>query len=300
MSVMRFEDSLGLVGGTPVVRVTRLVKNPAVKLWAKLEGQNPMGAVKDRIAKSMIEGAEARGELVPGKIILEPTSGNTGIGLAFVARVKGYRVCIVMPESMSVERRHMLKALGAELVLTPAEEAMNGAIAHAEQMRCDDRYYMPHQFENPDNVRAHYEGTGSEIVAQVGKVDSFVAGIGTGGTIMGVSRRLREEDPNVRIIGVEPYFHDPIQGLKNLDEGYVPPIFDVGVLTEKVNVSSDEACAYARAMAKEEGIFAGQSSGAAMCAALAECEKIGSGTVVVVLPDRGEKYLSTNLFTCFG
>lgn len=299
MIAMRFDGPLGLVGGTPVVRVNRLVKNPDVTLWAKLEGHNPMGAVKDRIALYMIEGAEKSGALTADRTILEPTSGNTGIGLAFVARVKGYKVTIVMPESMSVERRQMLKAFGAELVLTPAGEGMNGAIAKAEEMSSDDRFYMPHQFENPDNVRAHYDGTGAEIVEQVGHVDSFVAGIGTGGTLMGVSGRLREHNPDVRIIGVEPYFGDPIQGLKNLDEGYIPPIFDIGCLTEKVNVSSDEACAYARATAKEEGLFAGQSSGAAMCAALAECEKLERGTVVVVLPDRGEKYLSTSLFTCF-
>lgn len=300
MSEIRAEDALGLVGGTPVVRINHINPNPEVTLWAKLEGNNPMGAVKDRIAKAMIEGAEERGELDRDKTILEPTSGNTGIGLAYVARVKRYRVAIVMPESMSVERRQVLKAFGVALILTPGEDGMNGAIAKAEEMRADPMYYMPHQFENPDNVRAHYEGTGTEIVRQVGRVDSFVAGIGTGGTLMGVSRRLREENEDVRIVGVEPFFADPIQGLKNLDEGYVPPIFDVGCLTEKVNVSSSDACVFARRLAREEGIFAGQSSGAAMAGAIRECEKLGSGTVVVVLPDRGEKYLSTPLFSCFG
>ena len=299
MDAIRAGSQIELVGNTPLVRVNNLNKNPKVTLWAKLEGDNPFGAVKDRIAKYMLEGAEERGELVPGKIVLEPTSGNTGIGLAWVAKLKGYPVEIVMPESMSMERRQILKALGAKLVLTPGDQGMNGAIAKAEEMREDPRYYMPHQFENQDNVRAHYEGTGTELVDQLGRVDSFVAGIGTGGTLMGVSRRLREEDPDVRIVGIEPYLGDPIQGLKNLDEGYIPPIFDVSCLTEKVNISSDEACAFARGLAKEEGIFAGQSSGAAMCAAVAECEKLDSGTVVVVLPDRGEKYLSTSLFTCF-
>lgn len=299
MVTMRAGSQIELVGNTPLVRVNNLNKNPKVTLWAKMEGDNPFGAVKDRIAKSMLEGAEQRGDLVPGKIILEPTSGNTGIGLAWIGKLMGYPVEIVMPESMSMERRQILKALGATLVLTPGDQGMNGAIAKAEEMREDPRYYMPHQFENADNVRAHYEGTGSEIVAQVGRVDSFIAGIGTGGTLMGVSKRLREENPDVRIVGIEPYFGQSIQGLKNLDEGYIPPIFDISCLTEKVNIAPDEACAFARALAQHEGIFAGQSSGAAMAAALTECERMESGTAVVVLPDRGEKYLSTTLFTCF-
>jgi cysteine synthase B len=290
-------DSLGLVGATPVVRINKLNPNPKVTLWAKIEGDNPFGANKDRIAKSMVEGAEARGELTPDKVILEATSGNTGIGLAWVARLKGYRCEIVMPESMSVERRRILAALGAKVVLSPGDETMGGAIARAEEMRGDARYWMPHQFENADNVRAHYEGTAPEILEQVGHVDSFVAGIGTGGTLMGASRRFREANPEVRIIGVEPFFNDPIQGLKNLDEGYVPPIWDGSCLTEKVNVSRLDAFAWTRRLLSEEAIFAGESSGAAMCAAVKECQKLEAGSVVVVLPDRGEKYLSTELFT---
>jgi S-sulfo-L-cysteine synthase (O-acetyl-L-serine-dependent) len=296
VSVSSASDSLGLVGATPVVRINKLNPNPKVTLWAKVEGDNPFGANKDRIAKTMIEGAEARGELTPEKVILEATSGNTGIGLAWVARLKGYRCEIVMPESMSIERRRILAALGAKVVLSPGAETMGGAIARAEEMRGDPRYWMPHQFENADNVRAHYEGTAAEIIAQVGHVDSFVAGIGTGGTLMGASRRLREDYPDVRVIGVEPFFNDPIQGLKNLDEGYVPPIWDGSCLTEKVNVSRLDAFAWTRRLLAEEAIFAGESSGAAMCAAVKECAKLEGGTVVVVLPDRGEKYLSTELF----
>jgi cysteine synthase B len=296
VSVSSASDSLGLVGATPVVRINKLNPNPKVTLWAKVEGDNPFGANKDRIAKTMIEGAEARGELTPEKVILEATSGNTGIGLAWVARLKGYRCEIVMPESMSIERRRILAALGAKVVLSPGAETMGGAIARAEEMRGDPRYWMPHQFENADNVRAHYEGTAAEIIAQVGHVDSFVAGIGTGGTLMGASKRLREENAAVRVIGVEPFFNDPIQGLKNLDEGYVPPIWDGSCLTEKVNVSRLDAFAWTRRLLAEEAIFAGESSGAAMCAAVKECAKLEGGTVVVVLPDRGEKYLSTELF----
>jgi len=287
-----------MVGRTPVVRINALNPNPKVRMWAKLEGYNPTGAVKDRIAKFMIEGAEARGELTKDKIVMEPTSGNTGIGLAFVAALKGYKTTIVMPDSMSVERRQILAAFGAELVLTPGGLGMNGAIEKAEEMREDVRYFMPHQFESPDNVRAHYEGTGAEILEQVGGVDVFVAGMGTGGTLMGCSRRLREDNPRVKIVGVEPYEGRPIQGLKNMDEGYIPPIFDLGILDEKVNYTPEESCEAARELTLTEGLFVGMSSGAALCAARDQARKMDSGTLLVIFPDRGEKYLSTPVFRC--
>lgn len=287
-----------MVGRTPAVKINSLNPNTNVAIWAKLEGYNPTGAVKDRIAKYMIEGAEARGELTKEKTVMEPTSGNTGIGLAFVAALKGYRTTIVMPDSMSVERRQILAAFGAELVLTPGKLGMNGAIAKAEEMRSDPRYFMPHQFENPDNVRAHYEGTGAEVLEQIGHVDVFVAGMGTGGTLMGCSRRLREDNPDVKIVGVEPYPDRPIQGLKNMDEGYIPPIFDMGVLDEKVNYTPEESCEAARRLTLAEGLFVGMSSGAAFCAAVDQAKKMESGTLVVIFPDRGEKYLSTPVFKC--
>ena len=255
---------VGLIGRTPVVEIKRLNKNPRVRILAKLEGFNPCSSVKDRIALYMIEGAEQRGELRQGMTILEPTSGNTGIGLAMVASVKGYPVKIVMPETMSVERQQALKAFGTELVLTPGDEGMNGAIELGRVIARDERYYMPDQFANPDNVRAHYEGTGLEILEQTDAVDVLVAGIGTGGTLMGVSRRLRERDPNMKVVAVEPFQGSRIQGLRNLGD-YMPPIFDISILDEKMNVDDRSAFTMSRALVSEEGLFVGISSGAAMC-----------------------------------
>jgi len=287
---------LNHIGNTPVVRINKLNPNPGISLYAKLEGFNPGGSVKDRIAKYMIEKAEESGELTRDKIILEPTSGNTGIGLAVVARVKGYRLIVIMPESMSVERRKVLTALGAEIILTPAEQGMNGAIALAHRMTGDCRsYFMPNQFANKNNVLAHYETTGQEIIEQVGKVDVFVAGLGTSGTLMGAGKRLREAYPEVKIICVEPYQNSKIQGLRNLKD-FVPPIFDHSILDRIVNVSDEDAFATARLLAKEEGLFVGISSGAAMFEALNQARNLASGTVVTILPDSGEKYLSTELF----
>ena len=257
---------VGLIGRTPVVEIKRLNKNPKVRILAKLEGFNPCSSVKDRIALFMIEGAEERGDLKQGITILEPTSGNTGIGLAMVASVKGYQVKIVMPETMSVERQQALKAFGTELVLTPGEEGMNGAIELARVMAQDPKYYMPDQFANPDNVRAHYEGTGQEILEQTDRVDVLVAGIGTGGTLMGVSRKLRERDPGTKVVAVEPFPNSRIQGLRNLGD-YMPPIFDISILDEKMNVDDRSAFTMSRALVSEEGLFVGISSGAAMCEA---------------------------------
>ncbi len=289
---------LSLIGGTPMVEIQRLNPNKNVRILAKLEGFNPCSSVKDRIALYMIEGAEARGELTKKKTILEPTSGNTGIGLAMVAAVKGYRVTIVMPETMSVERQQVLRAFGAELVLTPGEEGMNGAIARAKSMleSDPDRYYMPDQFSNPDNVRAHYEGTGAEILRQVDSVNVFVAGIGTGGTITGVSKRLKEKFPDLKVVGVEPFPDSKIQGLRNLGD-YVPPIIDLSVIDEKVNVDDRSAFRMAQALVMQEGLFVGISSGAAMCEARHQATIMDSGTIVVIFPDRGDRYLSTECFS---
>ena len=288
---------LVLVGNTPIVEIKEPINpNPGVRLLAKLEGFNPCSSVKDRIALYMIEGAEARGELTKEMTILEPTSGNTGIGLAMVASVKGYKLKIVMPETMSVERQQALKAFGAELVLTPGEEGMNGAIELGRVMAEDPIYYMPNQFANPDNVRAHYEGTGREILEQTDEVDVLVAGIGTGGTLMGVSGRLRERDPKMRVVGVEPFQNSRIQGLRNLGD-FIPPIFDISTLDEKVNVDDRSAFAMARELVGEEGLFVGISSGAAMCEACHQATKMKRGTVLVIFPDRGDRYLSTECFS---
>lgn len=288
---------IGLIGRTPVVEIKKLNRNPGVRILAKLEGFNPCSSVKDRIALYMLEGAEERGELKPGMTILEPTSGNTGIGLAMVASVKGYPVRIIMPETMSVERQQALKAFGAELVLTPGADGMNGAIELGRAMADDPRYYMPDQFANPDNVRAHYEGTGAEVLDQVSDIDALVAGIGTGGTLMGVGRRLREAYPDIRIVGVEPYQNSRIQGLRNLND-FMPPIFDPGIMDRKINV--EDGCAFntARVLANIEGLFVGISSGAAVHAALQVAEEMERGRIVVILPDRGDRYLSTECFQC--
>jgi cysteine synthase len=294
----RAADTLGLIGDTPLVRLTRVTPSrPGVEIFAKLEGYNPCSSTKDRIALYMIEGAEERGELTPDKTIIEASSGNTGIGLSMVAAYKGYRLLIAMPESMSVERRRVMQAFGAQILLTPAEEGMNGAIARVMKLSEDPAYYHTNQFANPDNVRAHYEGTGSEILRQVEDIDVLVAGIGTGGTLMGVGKRLREAYPDIQVVGVEPYRDSRIQGLRNLSD-FVPPIFDFDLMDRKINV--EDGCAFntARVLANIEGLFVGISSGAAVHAALQVAEEMEKGRIVVILPDRGDRYLSTECFQC--
>jgi cysteine synthase len=273
--------------------------NPTVTLAVKLEGGNPGGSVKDRIALTMVEGAERRGELSKDKIILEPTSGNTGIGLAMVGAVKGYRVLVILPENMSIERRRILRAYGADFILTPAEKGTDGAIERAHEIyRANpERYYFPNQFANVDNPGAHYEGTANELWEDTkGKVDVFVAGIGTTGTLMGVSKRLRELKPEIKIVGVEPLLGHKIQGLKNLTESRVPEIFDPAQLDEIVHIEDDLAFDTAIRLAREEGIFVGISSGATMAGALEVVRRLTGGLVVSLLPDRGEKYLSSEQF----
>jgi cysteine synthase B len=290
---------LDALGNTPLVGLDRINPNPGVRLYAKLEGANPGGSVKDRIAHYMIEDAETSGMLTPGFTVLEPTSGNTGIGLAMVGTSKGYRVKLVMPECVSLERRKTLEAFGAELVLSPGNEGTDGAIRLAHKIYDQDRgsYFMPDQFNNPSNIKAHYETTGREVYEQTkGEVTHFVAGMGTTGTLMGVSRRLKEYDPGIRIIAVEPNLGHRIQGLKNMSESIVPGIYDPLRIDEKYNVEDEDAFRTARRLALEEGLFVGMSSGAAMWVALEKASELREGVVVVVLPDRGDRYLSTALF----
>jgi len=295
----RYGNILETIGNTPLVEIRRLNPNPNVKIYAKLESFNPGGSIKDRTALYMINEAEKRGELTKDKIILEATSGNTGIGLALIAAAKGYRVCFAMAESASEERKKILKAMGAELYFTPASQGTDGAIEMVYSMMREnpDRYFVPDQFNNPDNILAHYYGTAEEIWRQTeGKVTMAIATLGTSGTAMGISRRLKEYNPEIRIIGVEPYLQHRIQGLKNMKESYRPGIYDKHSLDEKINILDEDAYEMARRLAREEGILAGMSSGAAMYVAAKKAKEMKEGLIVVILPDSGERYLSTELF----
>jgi len=291
---------LSAIGNTPLVELNNLNnKRPKVKILGKLEGVNPGGSVKDRPAYWMIKKAEESGQLTKGKIILEPTSGNTGIALAMIGAAKGYQVKLCMPECVSTERQRILQALGAEVALTPAKEGTDGAIRKAHQLLDaePDRYYMPNQFVNENNVLAHYETTGPEIFSQTnGEIDVFVAGMGTTGTLMGVHRFFKEKKPDVRIVGVEPTEGHTIQGLKNMVESIVPEIYHPEMLDEKVTIEDGEAFETTRLLAAKEGIFVGMSSGAAVAGALRVAENMTASTIVVILPDRGDRYLSTTLF----
>ncbi len=293
------ENILGLIGNTPLVKINRINPNPNVTIYAKLEGNNPGGSIKDRIALKMIEQAESEGALLKGKTIIEPTSGNTGISLAMLSVVKGYDLEIVMSEAVSIERRKMLKAFGAKLTLTPAELGTDGAILKARELidRYPEKYFMPDQFSNHYNKMAHYETTAKEIIDQTdGKVDYFVSAIGTSGTIMGVGKYLKECNPNIRITCAYPVKGHYIQGLKNMEEALVPSIYDPSQIDETVMVETEDAFEMTRQLATEEGIFAGMSSGAAMIAAVETAKKANSGIIVVIFPDRGDRYLSTELF----
>jgi cysteine synthase len=291
---MRAGDILETIGNTPLVGMQRLSPKPEVRLWAKLEGQNPTGSLKDRIALAMIEDAEASGRLGPGSVILEPTSGNTGISLAMVAKRKGYRLTVVIPDNASEERVRLLELYGAEVVFTPADKGTNGAIEVADRMARDDRYFMPFQYGNPANPRAHYEGTGAEIVRDLPEVTHFVAGLGTGGTLTGAGRRLKEHNPDVQVIAAEPELGELVYGLRSLDEGFIPPILDESVLDRKFLVSSSDALRATRELTEKEGVFAGLSSGAVLHVAKRVAEGIHRGEVVCLLPDAGWKYLSTH------
>jgi S-sulfo-L-cysteine synthase (O-acetyl-L-serine-dependent) len=290
---------LEAIGNTPLVELMNVNGNPDVKVLCKLEGCNPGGSVKDRPALYMITKAEERGELTKDKIILEPTSGNTGIAIAMIGAAKGYTVELCMPECVSMERRLILQGLGAEVFLTGAKENIDGAIRKARQLleNYPDKYFMPNQYDNPDNILAHYETTGPEIFAQTkGEVDVFVAGIGTTGTLMGTAKYLKEKKPRVKIVGAEPVMGHTIQGLKNMTESMVPKIYQPEIMDEKIMVDDGEAFEATMYLAKKEGIFVGTSSGAALAAALKISKKMDRGNIVVILPDRGDRYLSTMQF----
>lgn len=287
------------IGNTPVVELKNYDGNPRVRILAKLEGNNPGGSVKDRPAYYMIRKAEESGELTLDKTILEPTSGNTGIALAMIGAAKGYRVKLCLPACVSSERQAVLEAFGAEVIMTPAGEGTDGAIRKAREILDSDpdKHFMPYQFDNPNNVLSHYETTGPEIFEQTrGEIDAFVAGLGTTGTLIGTGRYLREKKPGVKIVGVEPVEGHTIQGLKNMNESIVPQIYDPRELDEKIVVGDEEAYETTRLLATREGVFVGMSGGAALVGAMRFAQQLSSGTIVVILPDRGDRYLSTTLF----
>ena len=299
---MIHSNILETIGNTPMVRINRLCPNPNVNIYAKLEGFNPTGSIKDRIAIAMVEQAEKEGKLYPGKTIIEPTSGNTGIGLAIAGIVKGYPVEIVMSSAVSVERRKIIRSYGGKVILTPADQGTDGAIRLAHRMVDEnpEKYFMPDQFSNAGNYMAHYKKTAIEIWQQTdGKVDYLVGAIGTSGTLMGLARFLRIMNPDIRIICAYPVKGHYIQGLKNMEEAIVPDIYDPSIIDANEMIESEEAIETARQIIAKEGIFAGMSSGAAMLAAMRTAAKIESGNIVVVFPDRAEKYLSTSMFDPF-
>lgn len=297
---MKYKSILDAIGNTPLVQVPHLSPVAGVRLWVKLEGQNPTGSVKDRIALALVEAGEASGELTKDKTILEPTSGNTGIALAMVAKTRGYRFTAVMPDNASAERIQLLQAFGAEIIFSEGAKGTNGSVALAQQLARDDRYYMPFQYGNQANVNAHYNGTGREILEDLPEVKAFVAGLGTGGTLMGVGRRLKEHDPSIKIVAAEPELGELVYGLRSLEEGYIPPIFDPDMLDGKVKVRARESIVWTRELLQREGIFAGISAGAVIWVAQRVAERLagdGGGDIVCLLPDGGWKYLSTQAWT---
>jgi cysteine synthase len=293
-----YRSVLDLIGNTPLLEVTELSPRPEVRVLAKLEGQNPGGSVKDRVALSMIEAAEADGILQPGQLILEPSSGNTGIGLAMVCRLRGYRLRVVMPENVSVERRQLLEIFGAEIVLSPGGEGSNGAIRMAERLAKElPHVVMLNQYGNQANVQAHYRGTGPEIWRDCPEVTHLVAGLGTSGTLMGAGRYLKEQNPAVQVWAVEPPSGETVEGLRSLDEGFIPPIYDPDVLDRKIIVRPRESIEWTRRLTEDAALFAGLSSGAALAGAARAAAELESGVIVTVLADAGWKYLSTGAWT---
>jgi len=296
------KNILDTIGGTPMVRINRLSPNPNVNIYAKLEGFNPTGSIKDRIAVAMVEQAEKEGKLYPGKTIIEPTSGNTGIGLAIAGICKGYPVEIVMSEAVSEERRKMIRSYGGKVILTPSDQGTDGAIRLAHKMVDEnpDKYFMPDQFSNAGNYMAHYKSTAIEIWQQCdGDIDYLVGAIGTSGTLMGLTKFLKLMNPQIKIVCAQPIRGHYIQGLKNMEEAIVPEIYNPDLIDFQEMIESEEAIEMARKIIRQEGIFAGMSSGAAMLAAYRTAQKIDSGNIVVVFPDRAEKYLSTSMFEPF-
>jgi cysteine synthase B len=297
-----YENVLGLIGNTPLVDVSVLSPKPSVRILAKLESQNPFGSVKDRIARSMIETAEKEGRLDPGQTIVEPSSGNTGIALAAIARLKGYPIKILMPESVSIERRQMLEVYGADIILTPGPEGSNGAVRRAQALAAEHpEWAFLYQYANDANPRAHYEGTGPEIWRDCEDITHFVAGLGTSGTLMGIGTYLKERNPAVKVIAIEPPLGERVEGLRNLEEGYIPPVFDQwggrDLLDRKRVVRPRESLEWTRRLVAQCGIFAGISSGAALAGAVKVAAEVDEGVVVFVIADGGWKYLSTGAYT---
>jgi cysteine synthase B len=293
---MRAASILEAIGNTPLVELRGISPKPTVRILAKLEGNNPTGSLKDRIAKYMIEAAEKSGALTRDKVILEPTSGNTGIALAMVARLKGYKVKVVVPDNVTVERRQLLELFGAAIVYSDGAQGTNGSIKLAQQLATDPGYYMPYQYGNPANPQAHYETTAAEILRDCPEVDVLVAGLGTGGTLMGCSRRLKEFNSKIRVVAVEPHPGDLVQGLRSLEEGFIPPILDTSLLDGKIIVDSRCAFAATKDLTTKEGIFAGLSSGAVIHCAIRVAHRMDQGTIVCVLCDGGWKYVSLGVW----
>jgi [CysO sulfur-carrier protein]-thiocarboxylate-dependent cysteine synthase len=293
----RFGDIVESIGNTPLVELPRLSPKPEVRIYAKLEGHNPTGSVKDRVAKSMIEAAEAEGAIEPGQTILEPTSGNTGISLAMICRRKGYPLKVVMPDNVTEERTQLLRMFGAEIVYSEGAKGSNGAVEVALEMADDPQYYMPYQYGNEANPRAHYDGTAVEILDELDDVAAFVGGLGTGGTLMGNGRRLKEANPETLIVAAEPMQGELVQGLRSLDDGFIPPIIDISLFDRKIMVSNRDAIVWTRKLLDEEGVFAGVSSGAIARIAVRIGEELEGGNVVFLIPDDGWKYLSSGVYT---
>jgi cysteine synthase len=294
----RYGDIVQAIGHTPLVELKRLSPKPGVRIYAKLESYNPTGSVKDRVARAMIEDAEERGAIRPGQTILEPTSGNTGISLAMICSRKGYPLKVVMPDNVTEERTQLLRMYGAEIVYSPGEQGSNGAVAMALEMaEADPSYYMPYQYGNEANPRAHYEGTAVEILDELDEVTAFVAGLGTGGTLMGNGRRLKEENPDTLVVAAEPFQGDLVQGLRSLDDGFIPPIIDLAVLDRKIFVSNLDAVVWTKKLLAEEGLFVGVSSGAIARVAARVAGELDEGNVVFVVADDGWKYLSSGVYT---
>ncbi len=294
----RYGDIVQAIGNTPLVELKRISPKPGVRIYAKLESYNPTGSVKDRVARAMIEEAEAEGVIRPGQTILEPTSGNTGISLAMICSRKGYPLKVVMPDNVTTERTQLLRMFGAQIVYSPGEQGSNGAVSKALEMaEADPSYYMPYQYGNQANPNAHYNGTAVEILEELDEVAAFVAGLGTGGTLMGNARRLKEEDPDTLIVAAEPLQGELVQGLRSLEDGFIPPIIDLSMLDRKIFVSNRDSVIWTKKLLAEEGLFAGVSSGAIASIAVRVAEGLDEGNVVFVVCDDGWKYLSSGVYT---
>jgi [CysO sulfur-carrier protein]-thiocarboxylate-dependent cysteine synthase len=293
----RYDDIVDSIGNTPLVELKTLAPKPEVRIYAKLEGRNPTGSVKDRVARSMIERAEAESAIEAGQTILEPTSGNTGISLAMICRRKGYPLKVVMPDNVTKERTQLLEMYGAEIVYSEGAKGSNGAVEVALEMAKDSRYYMPYQYGNEANPLAHYNGTAVEILEELDEVAAFVGGLGTGGTLMGNGRRLKEANPETLIVAAEPMQGEEVHGLRSLDDGFIPPIIDISMFDRKIMVSNRDAIVWTRKLLDQEGVFAGVSAGAIARIAVRIGESLDSGNVVFLIPDDGWKYLSSGVYT---